>query len=414
MDRKYKLSYYNIFDDNHKIIFNSLTKAKAEFNNDLYYLIKNEELSKINNNDMNQLKEMGFVIEKDLNEFEIIKSNYIDFRNSKDTLLITLIPTFMCNFRCPYCFEGSSAKLEKTIIDYDILEKFIVNNFKKYKNIHITLFGGEPLITHEKTVNLFKRLQQYKNRLSTNIATNAFLLNENVIKELINDCNCQSFQITIDGCKRTHNSLRCLSNGNETFDTVLNNFKTLLKYNNDDSINIVLRVNLFNNSIDEVNDFLDSFSEEDKKHFSIYFRTIYKTKEFENDNKNNNNLKCFYNEATNKGFITHNSNFFNYYHCEGDGGEEQLHITPDLKIYKCINDLNFEKAYIGSIDKNGNPIFNPNLSIWSNYSVFEDDECRKCKYLPMCWGGCPLKYQKYGRRTCIYEKRMNEEIKKGD
>lgn len=397
---KYKSSFYNIYksDNEKKEIFNSFTKANVIFEDKLFNRIKENKIEEIEPEIVKELLNLGMIVPNTVDEFQTIKENYIKYRNTKDTLLITLIPTFMCNFRCPYCFEGSDAKSNQTIIDYDILKKYANLNFAKYKHIHITLFGGEPLLCYKKTLDFFKYLKKkFENSgqtYSSSIATNAYLLDEEKIANLIEVCNCQTFQITIDGCQRTQNTLRCLTNGSSTYDKVINNFKALLKYNKDNKLNIVLRVNLFNNTLSEVEEFLNEFSDKEKNKFLIYFRYIYNTKEFKKENKNQIDLKEFYEMAKRKKFIINYNKSFSFYHCEGDGAEEQLHILPDLKVYKCINDMSYENSYIGNINKNGEIIFNNNSHDWNNYSFFEDDNCSVCKYLPMCWGGCPLVFKK--------------------
>lgn len=411
MKNKYKSSFYNIYRCNCEI-FNSFSKADAFFDNEMFNYIKEEKLENISYKDIQKLLELGFIVPIKVDEFQIIKENYMNYHKKKETLLITLVPTFMCNFRCKYCFEGSTSKENRKIIDYNVLKKYAKNNFNKFKHIHITLFGGEPLLCCNKNLDFFKYLKKLckenSQTYSSSIATNAYLLNDSYIDDLINVCNCQTFQITIDGCKKTHNKLRSLANGTPTYDVVVRNFKKLLKYNDNNNLNIVLRVNLFNNDIDEVNTLLEEFSEEEKSKFSIYFRYIYNTKEFKEENQNKINLNEFHTNARNKGFTINGNKSFSFYHCEGDGEEEQIHILPDLKVYKCINDMSYDKSFVGEINSEGKITFNDNIHIWNDNSFFDDAKCHNCKYLPMCWGGCPLIHKKTGKRICIYEKVMDE------
>lgn len=421
IENKYKSSFYNIYKSRNeeKEIFNSFTKANVIFTDTMFDSIKENRIEDIDAETIKELLKLGIIVPNNIDEFETIKENYIKYRNAKDTLLITLIPTFMCNFRCPYCFEGTDAKANQTIINYNVLKKYAHLNFPEYKHVHITLFGGEPLLCYNKTLDFFKYLKsEFENSdhtYSSSIATNAYILNNDKIVNLIETCNCKTFQITIDGCKRTHNMLRHLANGQSTYDEVLSNFKTLLKYNENNKLNIVLRVNLFNNTLNEVDDFLNEFSDEEKSKFLIYFRYIYNTNEFKKENKNQIDLKRFYEKARSKGYLINYNKSFSFYHCEGDGAEEQLHILPDLSVYKCVNDMSYEESCVGNIDSNGEIVFNNNLYNWNDYSFFEDDKCSNCKYLPMCWGGCPLIFKKTGKRVCIHEKNMEEiEQKKGE
>ena len=416
--KRYKSSYYNIYrKSNHQnIISNTFTKAKASFETDIFEKIKNNDITEFDNHQIQQLLDLGFIVPINIDEYQIIKQYFMKCRKEKKVLFITLVPTFMCNFRCKYCFEGSSAKDNCNIIDFELLKKFADVNFKDYQHIHITLFGGEPLLVIDKCYDLFEYISKEIDSPKTytsSIATNAYLMDEKTIDKLINVCHCQNFQITIDGYEKTHNKLRKLVNGNETYNIVLKNFKTLLRFKDDyPKINIVLRVNLLNNNIEEVQKLLDEFTEEEKKKFSIYFRGIYNTKEFKESNINEKNLIDFFEIAIKNGFQINENRNFSVYHCEGDGGIEQIHILPDAKIYKCINDLSFEKSQIGEISKNGKIIYNDNIDNWEDYSFFDDIECAKCKYLPMCWGGCPLIYKKSKRRICIHEKIMNNQYNK--
>lgn len=66
---------------------------------------------------------------------------------------------------------------------------------------------------------------------------------------------------------------------------------------------------------------------------------------------------------------------------------------PDLSIWKCINDIGYEKANIGRISDNGDINLIPgNVVSWYKNSMraFYDEECINCKMLPDCLGGCPL------------------------
>ena len=420
MKEKFKSSFYNIYKNKDGIneVFNTFTKADVIFDDWLFDCLNDGNFENVDSDTITELLNLGFIVPSYVDEFQIIKNSYIDYRKKKEKLLITLVPTFMCNFRCKYCFEGSTPKSNNQIIDYETLKKYAELNFDKFKHVHITLFGGEPLLCHEKNVDFYKYIKKMcelnGQTYSSSIATNAYLLNEKCISELIEICNCQTFQITIDGCRRTHNMLRGLAGVKPTYDVVLNNFRTLLKYNSIGDLNIVLRVNLFNNTIDEVNELLEEFTEDEKQRFSIYFRYIYNTKEFKEKNENEINLNEFYELAKKQGFSINGNRKFSFYHCEGDGAEEQIHILPNLKVYKCINDMTYEKSYIGDINPHGEILFNDKIHIWNDYSFFEDKKCRECKYLPMCWGGCPLIYKKSNRRVCIHEKVMEENEKKGE
>ena len=65
-----------------------------------------KELAELPNAIINQLMEGGFIIPKNFDEFNVIKSMHYRGRfGANKALTMTLIPTMNCNFRCPYCYE---------------------------------------------------------------------------------------------------------------------------------------------------------------------------------------------------------------------------------------------------------------------------------------------------------------------
>ena len=137
IENKYKSSFYNIYKSRNeeKEIFNSFTKANVIFTDTMFNSIKENRIEDIDAETIKELLKLGIIVPNNIDEFETIKENYIKYRNAKDTLLITLIPTFMCNFRCPYCFEGTDAKANQTIINYIMYLRNIRNIFCLFKYI---------------------------------------------------------------------------------------------------------------------------------------------------------------------------------------------------------------------------------------------------------------------------------------
>ena len=44
------------------------------------------------------------------------------------------------------------------------------------------------------------------------------------------------------------------------------------------------------------------------------------------------------------------------------------------------------------------------IAKWSKNNPFNDEKCRECSLLPICWGGCPLVYAKTKKRQCLSSK----------
>ena len=85
--------------------------------------------------------------------------------------------TESCNFRCPYCMQGTHPTYDRNMTDQlfkAILKKCYDNGITK-----ITLFGGEPLVNFGEEKQ--KELLKYKNDFQVVIYTNGSLLDEKMI-----------------------------------------------------------------------------------------------------------------------------------------------------------------------------------------------------------------------------------------
>ncbi|NJD77534.1 MAG: radical SAM protein [Candidatus Methanoperedens sp.] len=411
----YRDSRYNkFFRENDSIfLFNSFSRACIK--------VKRTELKRIksilneknpcigeNKNYQDILIKNGFILSDNINELERIEYLYNANYFRTDEINVVLVPTFKCNFKCPYCFEAGYEKEDDEVKDYfDILRNFANENFCNRKRVHISLFGGEPLL---KKNELFSYLdyvsmqsKNYGYDLSINIVTNGFLLDKDTVSALFK-YNCISLQVTLDGNKEVHNKLRILHNNRVTFDIIVNNFKAAIQYGIKTHTNthFILRVNLLNQNIDHIRPILESFNLEERGKINIIFRPIYTTSHFGEANSNTIfDLKKFYDEAKNYGFNIVKSTYY-LQHCESAGGVNFFYVTPDLKIWKCLNDISTETANIGQINKAGMLQFNiTHISKWYQKSnPFKDEKCRDCYYLPICYGGCTRYYAKTGVRKC--------------
>ena len=80
-------------------------------------------------------------------------------------------------------------------------------------------------------------------------------------------------------------------------------------------------------------------------------------------------------------------------------------IGPELNLYKCWESIGVDKFKIGSINNAGEIKFKEGYLDWLSFDPFEIKECKNCKFLPLCMGGCISK--------TIEEKQMSGKLIKG-
>ena len=169
-----------------------------------------EKLSKLPEKYVAELIRGKFIIDKDLDEFQLIKSRHYLTRFSKENALgLTIIPTHACNFRCPYCFEADKKykndKMSEEVMD--AILALIDSKLRENGVLSISWFGGEPLLALDIIEKLQGRILELSKRkcfsVYSSIVTNGYLLTNHVAKKLL-DLQIKAIQITLDGDRETH------------------------------------------------------------------------------------------------------------------------------------------------------------------------------------------------------------------
>lgn len=133
--------------------------------------------------------------------------------------------TERCDQRCQHCYIFNGRGVISKELSLETLKDIVIdfkNSAKKMNKIPIiSLTGGDPLL-YPNIWDFMSILKQ--NNITFSILGNPFHLNENVAKELKN-LGCYNYQMSIDGLKETHDSIRKEGSFDETLQkiNVLNN-----------------------------------------------------------------------------------------------------------------------------------------------------------------------------------------------
>lgn len=407
----YKFSKYNhkITLDKDLFLYNALSGGFCKVDHDLQDIFDNCDLlsnvNEISNLPLNIIEELikgGFLVNKDLDEFKLIKSmhNMTRFANS-NTLSLTLIPTMGCNFRCTYCFEKDTNYPNNKMTDdvMDAIIKFIDDNLNDDGHLSISWFGGEPLVNLNMVRNLQTKINTLVDKkhlkLHAGIVTNGYLLTKEVSDELA-DLRISTIQVTIDGPKELHDIKRCLANGQGTFDKIISNIINMNK-----NLLMTVRINIEKDNISSMPKFMDFINEcgiGKMKNVYFYFAIVRDTAiKKDSISKLCYDIKDFseeeielYKMAYEKGINIGQRIKPNFSSCAALSPNGFV-IEPDGSLKKCYNTVGEKDKIVGHIlDSNLNQdLVTKNQSEWYSWSQFEKDECKECRVLPLCMGGCP-------------------------
>lgn len=150
---------------------------------------------------------------------------------------LTVLTTTHCNLGCSYCFQnlaqdesGGTAppRISFARLSFETIRKIL--EFARHRmtkaglsRLHITLFGGEPLLNPRGCEELLETARPLGLR-SADMVSNGTLLSGVTVRRL-QDLGLRSIQITFDGDQPDHDASRVKRTGGGTFDAIVSNIR---------------------------------------------------------------------------------------------------------------------------------------------------------------------------------------------
>lgn len=401
-------------------MFNSLTTRLAEIPGVFTHILDLKQvdpavLGAEEKNLAGELIKDGFLVDESVDELKLIKYAGASQKYNRDVLSLTIAPTLGCNFKCTYCYQGGNPKKLMSEEVQDAILEYVSKSAKRLDRILITWFGGEPLLAKDIIYRLSGKIKDLagKNGCSYQsfMITNGSLFDSESIGRL-KDSGVRAFQITLDGPPEIHNSRRVLwENGDtkDSFGIILSNIKNLIK----NEMKVHIRVNIDGENMDSIGQLLDNLESSGIKDVNIYPAQVSPytdaCKSIEDACLNKKEFAeiggRFYEMLIIKGFKTDYSSIYPRRKTNSCCADQinSFSIDPDGLIYKCWCDFGIQENNVGSIGdlSRGRKLKAGHIS-WLTWDPFDFNQCRKCKFLPLCMGGCPHNGMKIngGRPEC--------------
>ncbi len=407
-----KKSRYNIFypRKNNVLCYNSFTNSYMIISTSAYNMFQHEELKSFEASYPVAFKnfiESGFLIEESFDELDVIR-----FRNKQQTFgtkreyALIVYPTQDCNLKCWYCYESH---VPHSIISEDVIQS-IVNHIqlkitrKEIDSLQITFFGGEPLLYFDSTV--YPLLKQIKSLCDTNLITfypffitNASLIDESTITRL-KEFN-PMFQITIDGNKEKHDKVRIGKKNNEpTFDKIINALHLIsnhiTKKHPKVSHIITLRINYDNQTLNYIDDIINSINSLDRSKVFIHLERVWQTLNSVNEVQIQL-LKEAICKLLDAGFLVGHGIFGEKaYSCPAEVLQYAV-INYDGLVYRCNGRTLTPQTAEGKLLPNGEIEWIDRLLTQRLAKpTYENERCINCNMLPRCMGPCSQKQLETG------------------
>jgi uncharacterized protein len=348
------------------------------------------------------LREGGFLIPRDLNELDFIKTRH-NIARMRAPLRFVVAPTLDCNLSCFYCFEAKNKEKMPARVQ-DSLASFVASRAQasSSRSLVVEWYGGEPLLALDVVRNLSFRFRNFCETSGISYAaamvTNGLLMSPETVDEL-GDCGVLSYHVTLDGPAEVHDGRRVPAHGGApTFDKIVGNIESAAR-----RAQINVRLNVGRSNRDAVGAFLRFTKDRgwSRQGIEVYPAPIFGTSspcmgypdEALPEEEFDTVLEEFCGDQTGDG----GANMAEvvgfppgrHYTCEALAFNS-FAVSPGGMLFKCPLEIDDEQKAVGTVSR-PLELYDANLLRWLSFDPFNVDRCRNCLFLPLCYGGCPKK-----------------------
>lgn len=433
MNPQYRLSHYTIctqldHSDGKYMLVHGYTGAIDIASESIAtYLTSHDTLSPdsapFNENTWNTLVNRGYITTKTPDEevaFVMRMANAF-YKRSKLFSSFIFIPSYDCNFRCPYCIESvmsgdgnnwSKRTFTREMVDRAYGAMLEINPHRELHSKQIILYGGEPLLAENKEIVTYMVEKGHLLGYTFMAITNGYDLGH--YTHLLGPDKLSRLQITVDGAKEWHNQRRVHYRDGGSFDKIIANIPLALKA----GVTVNVRANTDRLNFDSLAELKTLFTRlgfyDYDQHFSMYAGFLYDSENptptqatsinsqssssyfttlTELDSKireTQSEIFCPSDKLFREVFwaITNKKSLsFNSISCASQSGAYVL--DPKGDIYACMEIVGQPQYIIGNYDTNGSVEWkDAELAKWHKNSIAFSQACSKCKFVFICKGGC--------------------------
>jgi len=346
---------------------------------------------------------------------------------ARSSIVPFIMPTYDCNFRCPYCFEQHRLRHGQQWLDMNMspgMIEAVFQSLKDYKNkgykVSVCkLYGGEPFLA--KNIETVRSICRHCKELGLEIRaiTNGYDLDSFI--DLLDEFKIKHLHITVDGVGSVNDRMRRHKSGCGTYEKILKNIELALQHD----IKIKMRVNVNRDNLHRIKDLIDDIKARDLmkyKNYSYYFKAVNDYDHPENPIQEHEIID----ELLSIGFtaqeaIEHQNQYsgladeiqklmkkenypdFSPCYCGSEAGV--MVIDPFGHVYPCTEIVTKEETTLGYVDQEtGRIIWNFARAKWRTRTSDLMASCQGCPYAFICRGGCGAKamarYGSFSREDC--------------
>ncbi len=397
----YKKSSFNIakkYDDGSMVLLNTATEAVVILQGNEIDYYENIIESRLESEFESMLADLGFLVISNNDEryiFDILRNQFA-YKSDK-CVNITIYPTQACNARCFYCFEQNEQRFWMTEETADSVVAYITRTLSVDNELIFRWFGGEPLLGEKIIDRIITGVDSFfegKLTYHSIIITNNSLITDELIEKFKTKWHVRKVQTTIDGYREEHDKRKAyVDTSIDRYKQTIDNIRKILEAD----IFAICRFNFDKYNMYQFESVLEDLKEfKDNPKFFIHATTlrnkVHSGEEAEKRYIYPKDYTEFYTyvlgQLFEKGFYKDVINILplrarNVCLACTIGG---LIINSEGKFFRCLQHYLDEDNCVG--DCNIGLLHNEAYQKWFEMMNQMPDECKKCKFLPCCQGGC--------------------------
>jgi uncharacterized protein len=337
------------------------------------------------------------LVSDDADELAMLARRYRVSQDDTSHFAYTLVPSLGCNFECTYCFEDKHPSVMSRAVQ-DALVSVLDERLPTLRDVHVTWFGGEPLVATRALLDLSDRFiaacDAADVRYDAGIITNGYLLDERTCREL-RDRRVGSAQVTLDGPPEVHDRMRPRAGGRPSFGRIVENLGHAVSY-----LDVIVRMNVDAANVGRAEELLATLEEAGLAgKVGVYVGQIVGVDDGSGAPSSTYGTRCL----TGPEFAATELDFSDVSSGRGFGQHalpqpvgapctavrrNELVVGSEGELYKCWESVGNRREVIGSIFDVAASVGTRQERKWLAYDPFSDDECTSCVALPVCMGGC--------------------------
>lgn len=298
-----------------------------------------------------------------------------------------ILPTLGCNAHCVYCYEKDRPRISMTGETVDRTIRYILETRRKNTRLHLSWFGGEPLLRTDVIDSICLALAENGIEYKSSIVTNGSLINDDLIDKMIRDWHIEEAQISMDCAEQDYIARKNYDHYENNYWNVMKNAEKLLSRN----IAVGIRCNVDGGNIDQIPFFLSDLGSviKEKNRLLVYFAPLHAFRESPAFLPNREKLSASRAMVEQEGFrntAAEDLKRFRANRCMADQPSGYAVIAPGGDLYTCLH------CEPGT--SHGN-IFQGTTrpDVWRSFTEAGDvrEKCRECPLLPECtpFSKCP-------------------------